>query len=262
MLFKTRAFAAAATLFLGAGCVPLTDYRKLEERYEKQEQFVKKHKDELKEFQKREQLLTMQMIERQKELEAAKNRYAQLSAMKSKEASQPKTVVVTEQPASTKPSVDTNFAGFRVNGETGGIVLENDVMFASGSSHLKDSGKKTLDDLAKKLTGKEYGKYFIRIDGHTDSTPVVKTVKENHDNWELGFKRAKAVQDYLLTKGITPERCFLASFGQYRPMVGSMPKPESKIIGKNGKGKKISGGGGGSGESQNRRVEVVLFDKK
>ncbi len=249
-------YAACAVVLMGAGCVPLTDYRKLEDRYKDQEAYIQKHKDEVTEFQRREQLTTMRMKELEKEKELTAERLAKSERLRQlAEANRNRPIVVTEQPASTPREGDTTFAGFKVNGETGGIVLEHDVLFASGQHVLKESGKKILSELVSKLNGAEYGKYCIRVDGHTDDAQVVKTVKENHDNWELGFKRAKTVFDYMVSKGIAQERCYLATFGPFRPLVPVAVRHHTK------KGEKAEKGEG-EGRSQNRRVEIVLFEKK
>lgn len=257
-MLKAR-FATAAFLFLGAGCVPLTDYRKLEDRYKEQERYVQKHKDEMTEFQKREQLLTMKMQEIQKDNELYHARLAKSEDLRKKlEAERGRPILVTEQPASSGKETDTTFAGFRVNSETGGIVLEHDVLFDSGKHTIKSSGKQVLEGLIAKLNSSEYAKYSIRIDGHTDDAPVVKSKNENHDNWELGFKRAKAVLDFMIAKGIAPERCFVASFSYFRPLCGSIVpiRHHSKK-----KGERSEKGDTGA-RSQNRRVEIVLFEKK
>jgi outer membrane protein OmpA-like peptidoglycan-associated protein len=245
--------AAAAFILMGAGCVPLTDYRKLEDRYKEQEAYIQKHKDEIGEFQKREQLLTLQMKELQKDNELCRARLQKSEALRAQEAARGGKFIATEQPASSPKESDTTFAGFHVNTETGGIVLEHDVLFSSGKHEIKSSGKKILDELVAKLNSGEYSKYCIRVDGHTDDAPVVKTVKENHDNWELGFKRAKAVLDYMVAKGISQERCFIASFNCFRPICGAViPVRKAK------KSEKADTGA----RAQNRRVEVVLFEKR
>ena len=56
--------AATAALFLGTGCVPLTDYRKLEDRYKEQEVYVKRNKDLVKELEKQNQFITLSMKEK------------------------------------------------------------------------------------------------------------------------------------------------------------------------------------------------------
>ena len=100
---------------------------------------------------------------------------------------------------------------------------------ATGIAQAQPGAEVTVDELVVKLNSAEYGKYCIRIDGHTDDQPVVKSVKENHDNWELGFKRAKAVLDYMIAKGVSQERCFIASWNCFRPMVptiaATLPMP-------------------------------------
>jgi flagellar motor protein MotB len=248
---------AIALLLLGAGCVPLTDYRKLEDRYKEQEKYVQKHKDEMTEFQRREQLLTCELKEREKSLELSNARLAKSEILRRQlEAANGKPIVVTEPMASSKTATDTTFAGFRINPDSGGIVLEHDVLFETAKHTLKESGKKILGEIASKLNTGEYARYCIRIDGHTDDQPVVKSAKENHDNWELGFKRAKAVLDFLVSKGIKEDRCFLASFSCFRPFVGEVHavKHSSK------KGEKHEKHDGA--RSQNRRVEIVVFEKK
>jgi outer membrane protein OmpA-like peptidoglycan-associated protein len=255
----TTRFATAAIVLMGAGCVPLTDYRKMEDRYKEQEKYIQKHKDEISEFQKREQLLTLQAKENQKELELARARLAKSEVLRKElEANRGKPIVVTDVKASSNGGTEV-FGSFKINSETGGIVLEHDVLFASGQHTLKESGKKILNELVGKLNSAEFGKYCIRIDGHTDDQKVVRTVKENHDNWELGFKRAKAVFDYMVGKGISEERCFLASFGPFRPMVPGAIHHTSKKTKKHDKPEKVYDNGG---RAQNRRVEIVLFEKK
>ena len=233
---KVFGLAACAAVFTGAGCVSLTDYNRLQERYDQQQQYVQRHKDEVKELEKREQLLAIQVREKEKEAEAARARLAGVERDKGEKPKGKEPLTVIETQAAAKPS-ETVFSGFKVNEETHGLILEHDLMFASGKSVLKDSGKKLLGELAGKLNAPEYAHMFIRIDGHTDDQPVKFTKKENHDNWELGAKRAKAVLDYLIERGVSPERCFYASFNKYRPL-------------KDGD------------RAKQRRVEVVLFDKK
>jgi flagellar motor protein MotB len=263
-------FAGAAIVLMGAGCVPLTDYRKLEERFKDQEKYVQKHKDEVTEFQKREQMLTMQRVQQQKDLEIALARLAKSEDIRKQLEANRNKFAVSEMPASSKGSTEAAMGGFKINGDTGGIVLEHDVMFETGKHALKESGKKVLGDLIHKLNSSEFSRYCIRIDGHTDDQPVVKSVKENHDNWELGFKRAKAVLDFMVSKGVSQERCFLASFNCFRPIAAvSMKMPSKKTTVKKGEKDKQKHekhptihAGDSAGRAQNRRVEIVLFDRK
>lgn len=282
MLTKARGAATAALLFLGAGCVPLSDYNALKERFEKQEDYVKRHKDEVKELEKREQFLTLQAREKEKDMELLRGRLAKSEHLRAQLEAGMKSqkIEVTSQPASVKPEQTTSLGGFHINPNTGGIVLDHDILFASGQHTLKDSGKHVLNELVSKLNSAEFSKYVIRVDGHTDNAPVVKTKKENHDNWELGAKRAKVVLDYMISKGVAPQRCFFASFGPYRPLMKESGateetseettvvekstkkgdkhhKPTKKHTTKKSSKPLVVG----SGSAQNRRVEIVLFEK-
>jgi chemotaxis protein MotB len=128
--------------------------------------------------------------------------------------------------------------GWKTNEKTGGIVLEGDIIFSPGSSTLSKKGKDTLKRLAALLNTEKYREYFVRVDGHTDDTPVVKTVKENIDNWFLSARRAHAVLVELKELGVSPDRLFVAGYGQYHPIVPNKP--------------------GNKGTPENRRVEIVL----
>ena len=128
--------------------------------------------------------------------------------------------------------------GWKTNPKTGGIVLEDEIMFAAGSSKLAPKGKATLKRLAALLNSEKYSGYFVRVDGHTDNLPVIKTKAVNKDNWFLSVKRAHAVLENLQQLGVADSRLFLAGYGQYHPIVPNR---------KNHKG-----------TPANRRVEIVL----
>ena len=57
----------------------------------------------------------------------------------------------------------------------------------------------------------------IRVDGHTDSTPIEST--RFPTNWELSTARALAVTRYLSeTDRIQASRLMAAGFGEFRPL--------------------------------------------
>jgi chemotaxis protein MotB len=56
----------------------------------------------------------------------------------------------------------------------------------------------------------------IKIVGHTDTTPPVDTRYAN--NWELSTARAQVIADYMMTKGIKPERLIVTGRGEYEPI--------------------------------------------
>lgn len=277
MTYARRGLAVAATaslLSFSAGCVPLSDHRKLEDRCNEQEKYINAHRDEVKEFEKREQLLTMQRRELEKQLDLTRTRLEKSERFRGEmEKNRAKSLVMD---ASTGPAPPPMLGGFRVNPMSGGIVLENDVLFSAGKSELKASGKKALDEIIGKMNGPDFSKYSIRVDGHTDQDPVTKSRALNVDNWGLSAQRALVVLRYLEGHGIASERLFIAGFGSQRPLVGMAPishpiekiEKGEKTDKKHGTKKHVKTEkahverGDDGAKAQNRRVEIVLFEKK
>ncbi|MDO8367730.1 MAG: OmpA family protein [Saprospiraceae bacterium] len=110
------------------------------------------------------------------------------------------------------------------------IVLRN-VFFETGSASLMPESLSELDRLAQLL--KESPALKIQINGHTDNVGDVAF------NQTLSEARAKAVQDYLLAKGIAPERLRFKGFGETKPILGSNATVE--------------------GRARNRRTEFVVW---
>ncbi len=116
-----------------------------------------------------------------------------------------------------------------------GYRAEGDVLFSSGSSVLTSAGKKALDVVVDRLKNVDSP---IRIDGHTDTDPVVKTKAEYpHGNIQLGARRAIAVREYLIERGVDASRISIASYGEYKP---------------------VQSGKDGTAKAKNRRVEIML----
>ena len=107
-------------------------------------------------------------------------------------------------------------SGAASGGETtngaGEVVMElpGDTLFDSGKATIKPSARKTLDTVVARIK-KDYNGRMLRIEGYTDPTPVKSSGWD--DNWDLGFVRARAVQKYLISKGIPEHDTYAASFG-------------------------------------------------
>jgi len=99
-----------------------------------------------------------------------------------------------------------------------GYSLAESLLFDSGSTEIKSGGKAALKKIATSLKEKKYAD--IRIEGHTDSDPVVRTAKENPlGNHELAMKRALAVYASLVNDdSVPPSVLSLAAFGPNRPL--------------------------------------------
>lgn len=231
----------ALALAGSAGCVPLSDYQALEERFEEQETYVVKHKDQVRELERREQVLTLRAREQERQLELMKGRLEKSETLRARlqeKQSQEPTSVPASAPREEAPPPQV--AGLEVNPETKGLVLESELLFAPGKFELKAGGKQLLDRLITALNGPKYKDKLIRIDGHTDDQQIQKSKDKNQSNWDLSGKRSLAVLHYLEEKGIESSRLSFTGFGPVNPF-------------KQGSDEKT--------RARNRRVEVVLLDR-
>ena len=104
------------------------------------------------------------------------------------------------------------------------VAVESDVLFASGKTSLKEGCKKSLDQVADVLK-RSYKNQRIRIEGYTDSDPIKKSGYKS--NYHLGFERAWAVREYLVSKGVDSKQVSLASYGPNEP---AKTKAESRHV--------------------------------
>jgi len=251
---RAAAGLLAAALIVGPGCVSAHKFQQLESRYTTQETDYAACQADLAAARSENSYLQARIEEKGKENEAVRAEMEKKEA----EAALRATVVAAatpRQPASqgergpgpgagASAGTDADFdlgadipapSGWNINPETGGIVLDNAILFNSGQAVLRTEGKALLDRLAATLGEETYRGTFVRVDGHTDDQPIQKSAHK--DNWDLSAKRALAVLNYLETKGIASERLFFAGFGPHRPIVAQDRK-------------------------QNRRVEIVLVRKR
>lgn len=99
------------------------------------------------------------------------------------------------------------------------FVFQSEVFFDSGQSVLKPEGRAELDKIAGVLL--ELAKqipddinWVLRVDGHTDVRPLTS----GRTNWDLSAARAIAVVQYLISKGMAPQRLVAAGFGEFQPI--------------------------------------------
>jgi chemotaxis protein MotB len=101
------------------------------------------------------------------------------------------------------------------------FVFQSEVFFDSGSAAVRPEGLTELDKLASALVEleKQIPKeiaWVLRIDGHTDVRPIVTA--QFPSNWALSSARAISVVQYLIAKGISPQRLVAAGFGEFQPL--------------------------------------------
>ncbi|NVO17881.1 MAG: peptidoglycan -binding protein [Rhodoplanes sp.] len=101
------------------------------------------------------------------------------------------------------------------------FVFQAEVFFDTGQAALRPEGRSELDKLAGALVDLEKQipaeiPWVLRVDGHTDIRPIASP--QFPSNWALSAARAISVVQYLVGKGIPPQRLVAAGFGEYQPL--------------------------------------------
>lgn len=115
------------------------------------------------------------------------------------------------------------------DGESILVNLPNGVTFAVDSSTVSPGFQYTLDQIANSLV--QYPSSLIDVMGHTDST--------GSDQYNLGLsqRRADAVADYLVLRGVTRARIATIGYGEQYPIADNATE---------------------EGRARNRRVEIRI----
>src|SRR5690348_7021505 len=101
------------------------------------------------------------------------------------------------------------------------FVFQSEIFFDTGQADLRPEGREELDKLASALLDLEKKipseiPWVLRVDGHTDVRPI--SSPQFHSNWDLSAARAISVVQYLISKGISPQRLAAAGFGEFQPL--------------------------------------------
>jgi len=98
----------------------------------------------------------------------------------------------------------------------GKFIFKDNVMFGSASAFLTQKAKTTLDQMA--ITIKELeekissdANWVIKVMGHTDAQKL-KSKRPFSSNWILASSRAVTIVQYLISKGVNPNRIYAAGF--------------------------------------------------
>ncbi len=124
------------------------------------------------------------------------------------------------------------------------FVFESSVLFDVGKADISPAGKQSLDSSAAAVLDLEREippdiPWILRVDGHTDSQPI-SGGGQFKSNWELSAARAVAVVQYLVSKGVEPDRLAAAGFGEFQP---------------------IDAGTDEAAMTRNRRIELKLTER-
>jgi len=118
------------------------------------------------------------------------------------------------------------------------VMLEERLLFATGSIVVDAKGVDALKDLAKVL--EKNPDINILIEGHTDNVPM-KGTGDMKDNWDLSVMRATSVVKIITSNSkVSPTRLTAAGRGEFIPL------DKSNTV---------------EGRKKNRRIEVILTPK-
>lgn len=101
------------------------------------------------------------------------------------------------------------------------FVFQSEVFFDTGQALLLPEGRTELDTLADALVDLDKKipaeiAWVLRVDGHTDVRPI--SSPQFKSNWDLSAARAISVVQYLVSKGVSPQRLVAAGFGEFQPL--------------------------------------------
>jgi len=142
--------------------------------------------------------------------------------------------LATQADERTRQALDQLAQSEKVTREARGevITLPNGVMFKTGKAELLPASHGRLDEVADAL---QKTQRTLIIEGHTDSRGGDSL------NQRLSEKRAEAVKDYLVSRGVDESRVQVRGAGKSRP---------------------IADNSSAEGRALNRRVEIVLVRQR
>lgn len=120
----------------------------------------------------------------------------------------------------------------RVGEDTLLIHFDSDILFAVDSAVLSGSSRATVEEVAAVIA--EYDKTAVVVQGHTDSRG-----SEEH-NQALSDRRAGAVRNFLVGRGIDAARIVAVGYGEGEPVADNATA---------------------AGRARNRRVDILLKAK-
>ncbi|MEJ2033265.1 MAG: OmpA family protein [Deltaproteobacteria bacterium] len=109
------------------------------------------------------------------------------------------------------------------------VALKGDVSFSPNSASIQPGLRSELDRIAQVL--REYPQTVIRVEGHTDSAG------SDSYNMDLSLRRARAVKNALVQRGIDANRIQEVGLGESQPVATNDTK---------------------AGRQKNRRVEIRI----
>ncbi len=117
------------------------------------------------------------------------------------------------------------------------FTVNSDLLFKPGSWELNPDGKEVIAKLASQLAPTQTNR--LVVNGYTDNAPVGAGLKRQGvtTNQQLSERRAQAVAQFIVSRGVRPELVTAVGHGEADPVATN-----SSV----------------QGRAQNRRVEISL----
>lgn len=102
------------------------------------------------------------------------------------------------------------------------IEMDGDICFGSGSTNIKGTLQKILNEAATKILKNDRDYRMVIIEGHTDSDKIPKKLQKIYPtNWELSAARASNVVNYLIRQGVNSGRLQASGYADRWPSEAS-----------------------------------------
>lgn len=132
------------------------------------------------------------------------------------------------EPAASVPSDEVERVAGRDDGSEaltagqGRMLLEERLFFDTDSASLRPDGKRELDQLADMYRQRQPRESWtaLRVSGHADQRGPASY------NLELSKKRAEAVREYLVSRGVPDDIIDVRAYGEERPIIPDPDSPE------------------------------------
>ena len=123
------------------------------------------------------------------------------------------------------------------------ISLGEAGFFPSGSAILKTGSFRVIDNIAVKLQGLKDKDVSIRIEGHTDSVPLIPRPRARfQSNRELSmFRASRVLERFEKRHGFSPQSLIASGYGASRPIASNATE---------------------EGRARNRRVDIVILSNE
>jgi chemotaxis protein MotB len=123
-----------------------------------------------------------------------------------------------------------------LNNEGLNISIQDTVIFKSGDAQIIDKFDPVLMQISNMIRNLDND---IRVSGHTDNVPINNS--KFNSNWDLSYKRALNVMNFMIGKGkVRPDKFIIQACGEYNPKYDNSTA---------------------DGRAKNRRVDILIVRK-